>query len=89
MPPPTRPRCAPLRKAIEVGWPQHSGTIGLAALIVLLDQLTKWWAVSTLDDRNIDLVWTLRFNLSYNTGAAFGSGQRWGISLISIARGCV
>jgi signal peptidase II len=53
-------------------------TLVTAAVVVVLDQLTKWWAVSTLDDRDIDVVWTLRFNLSYNTGMAFSRGKDWG-----------
>jgi signal peptidase II len=53
-------------------------TIVVAVVVVIVDQLTKWWAVHTLDDRNIDLFWTLRFNLSYNTGMAFSRGQNWG-----------
>ena len=50
--------------------------VGAAALV--LDQLTKWWALSVLDDRSIDLVWTLRLHLVHNTGAAFGRGQGLG-----------
>ena len=46
----------------------------VAAAVVAVDQLTKWWAVETLDERNIDLVWTLRLNLTLNDGAAFGLG---------------
>lgn len=53
-------------------------SLAIAAFVVVVDQLTKWWAVSTLDDRNIDLVWTLRFNLSFNTGMAFGTGRSMG-----------
>jgi signal peptidase II len=53
-------------------------TLWVAGVIVVGDQLTKWWAEATLDDRNIDIVWTLRFNLSYNTGMAFGQGQGMG-----------
>ena len=49
---------------------------GAAALV--LDQLTKWWALSVLDDRSIDLVWTLRLHLVHNSGAAFGQGQGLG-----------
>ncbi|WP_419926535.1 signal peptidase II [Candidatus Poriferisocius sp.] len=47
----------------------------VAALVVAVDQLTKWWALEALDDRDIDLVWTLRLHLVHNTGAAFGLGQ--------------
>jgi signal peptidase II len=53
-------------------------TIAVAVAVVVVDQLTKWWAVHTLDDRNIDVFWTLRFHLSYNTGMAFSRGQNWG-----------
>ncbi len=49
--------------------------LGVAALVLAVDQLTKWWALETLADRDIDLVWTLRLNLVHNTGAAFGLGQ--------------
>jgi signal peptidase II len=53
-------------------------TFAVAGAVVVLDQLAKWWAVETLDDRNVDLVWTLRLNLSYNTGMAFGRGRGMG-----------
>jgi signal peptidase II len=49
----------------------------VAAVVVGLDQLTKWWALETLDTRTIDLVWTLRLNLVMNRGAAFGLGSRY------------
>ena len=47
----------------------------VAALVVAIDQLTKWWALVALDDGDIDLVWTLRLHLVHNSGAAFGLGQ--------------
>ena len=53
-------------------------SVGIAGFVILVDQLTKWWAVEQLADRNIDLFWTLRFNLSFNTGAAFGLGRDMG-----------
>jgi signal peptidase II len=47
--------------------------------VLLLDQLTKAWALSALDaGRTIDLVWTLRFRLIFNTGAAFSQGEGLG-----------
>ena len=49
-----------------------------ALIVVVIDQLTKAWAVAELDDRDIDLFWTLRLNLSFNTGMAFSAGQSWG-----------
>jgi signal peptidase II len=53
-------------------------TVAVAVAVAVVDQLTKWWAVRTLDDRDIDIFWTLRFHLSYNTGMAFSRGQDWG-----------
>lgn len=54
----------------------------LALLIVVLvgvDQLTKSWAVSALDNgRTIDIVWTLRFALGFNSGIAFSQAQGLG-----------
>lgn len=56
--------------------------------MVTLDQLTKWWAVETLDNgRVIDVAWTARFNLVRNDGAAFsvGSGLTRLIAIAAIA----
>ena len=48
----------------------------IAAAVVLLDQLTKHWALNALDDNHvIDVLWTLRFNLAYNKGMAFSSAD--------------
>jgi signal peptidase II len=61
----------------ERGWPSVS-TILIATTVVVIDQLTKHWAVNTLDERDVDVFWTLRFHLSFNTGMAFSRGQNWG-----------
>jgi signal peptidase II len=51
----------------------------VALLVVVLDQLTKWWALERLSrGRTIDLFWTLRFNLVRNAGAAFSTGRGLG-----------
>ena len=47
---------------------------GVAALVVVLDQLTKHWALHALDDGPIDLVGSLRLKLTFNAGAAFSLG---------------
>lgn len=66
--------------------PARRATWALAALIVIADQLTKWWAVERLSDGStIDIVWTLRFNLTYNTGMSFGAGQGWGPVIGAVA----
>ncbi len=62
---------------------------GTAAVVVVLDQLTKWWALETLDDRVVEVVWTLRLNLVYNTGAAFGLGSRYAPLIALAAMGVV
>lgn len=54
------------------------GWAPVALAVVVVDQLTKMWAVNALVDRDIDLFWTLRLNLSFNTGMAFGAGEDWG-----------
>ena len=58
----------------------------VAPVVVALDQLTKWWALQALDDRTIDLVWTLRLRLIFNTGSAFGLGSRFAplIALVAV-----
>jgi signal peptidase II len=60
--------------------------LGVATVVVVIDQLTKWWALNHLDDGDIDLFWTLRLNLTFNEGSAFGQGDGLGpvIGIVSI-----
>ena len=67
--------------------PRPALVAGAAACAVVVDQLAKWWARSTLDDRTIDLVWTLRLNLVLNRGAAFGLGSRFAPLVALLATG--
>ena len=53
-------------------------SLAVAVGLIVVDQLTKWWALNTLNDETIDVVWTLRFNLTFNSGAAFGKGTGLG-----------
>ncbi len=49
--------------------------LAVAAAVVVVDQLVKWWAVERLDDGEvIELFWTAQFRLVRNDGAAFGVG---------------
>lgn len=70
--------------------PRRLGIVaGVAVVVLLADQATKWWALNRLSGgRIIDLVGSLRFNLFYNTGVAFslGSGDGLGpwISVLAI-----
>ena len=45
-----------------------------AAAVLVLDALTKQWAVSALADGPIDLFGSVRLALTYNKAAAFGLG---------------
>lgn len=80
LPPDAPARPAPRRgthrvlfAAIAVGW-------------LLLDQLSKSWAVRNLSGRDVEVLWTLRFNLAYNSGASFSMGEGWGcwIALVAV-----
>lgn len=67
----------------------HWTLLGVVALVVLVvDQLTKWWALQALADGPIDLVGSLRLNLVFNFGSAFslGGGRGWGpiVSVVSL-----
>jgi len=60
--------------------------VAIAVGVVAVDQLTKHWAVTGLgDDRTIDLFWTLRFNLAFNNGMAFGQGKGFGPVIAVVA----
>lgn len=51
----------------------------IAGVVLLLDQLTKHWAVNALaDGRVIDVVGSLRWNLAFNRGMAFSQGTGLG-----------
>lgn len=60
---------------------------GVALAAYALDQLSKSWALERLTEGNIDVVGSLRFNLAFNSGAAFSQGTGLGpwIGLIAIS----
>lgn len=63
--------------------------VAVAAVVVIVDQLTKWWAESTLSDgRAIPVIGEfLQWRLIYNPGAAFGIGGQftWILTVIAAA----
>lgn len=63
------------------------GPLLIAAVVVAADQVTKHWALNALADRDIDVVGSLRFNLAFNTGMAFSSGEGLGpwIAVLAVA----
>ena len=58
----------------------------IAALVVLIDQLTKHWVVNNLSygfPRHV--IWTLQWNLTFNRGMAFSTGQGAGPIIGAVA----
>lgn len=52
---------------------------GAALVVLVLDILTKGWAVSALSDgRDIHIIWTLHLALTRNDGMAFSTGTNVG-----------
>lgn len=51
---------------------------GIATLVVILDQLTKWWAVEVLDGEIVSGPLGSRLRLVFNTGSAFSLGPDFG-----------
>ena len=65
----------------------HPGLLaGTGATLLLLDQLSKHWALQALVDGPIDLVGSLRLKLAFNSGTAFSVGEGRGglISLLGL-----
>lgn len=68
-------------RSSRLGWP-----LLIAVIVVAVDQITKHWALNALaDGHTIDLVWTLRFNLAFNTGMAFSQGDGLGPAIGVVA----
>jgi len=63
--------------------------LGVAVLVIVVDQLTKSWAVANLQDRVIHLFWTLQLNLTFNSGMAFGRGRGFGPVIAVVGVGLV
>lgn len=68
--------------------PPLIGILAVAAVVTVLDQLTKWWALEALTEpeRTIDLFWTLRLRVIYNFGTAFSLTDNSGpfVSVIAV-----
>ncbi len=48
--------------------------LAIAAGVVVVDQLTKWWALTGLADGEVHVIGPLWLRLTYNTAGAFGLG---------------
>ena len=73
--------------ALSTGSARLVVAVGVAAAVVLADQLTKWWAVDRLVSGPVHVVWRLDFALSYNTGSAFSlfQGATGAIVVVAVA----
>jgi signal peptidase II len=72
---------------VQAGRARWSLLAGVGAAVVVVDQLTKWWAVEALEGgRTIDLVGSLRLRLAINYGSAFSLAEGRGalISLLAL-----
>ena len=58
--------------------PKHVLAWGLAVFVIAFDQVTKQLAVERLADGSVDVFWTLKFRLTFNSGMAFGAGSSLG-----------
>jgi signal peptidase II len=52
--------------------------------VLALDQISKTWALERLRADTIDVFWTLRLRLTFNSGAAFSLGDGIGGSVIGL-----
>jgi signal peptidase II len=61
-------------------------SLAIAALVVVLDQWSKRWALHALSDGHVQhVIWTLQFNLTFNSGMAFSRGQGIGPYIGAVA----
>jgi signal peptidase II len=68
-------------EAVTTRPPRQLGLVAaVAASVLVVDQLSKTWALNRLTRGSIHLFWTLDLRLTRNTGASFsiGSGQGLG-----------
>jgi len=61
----------------------------VAVVVVVVDQLTKSWAVRRLSHGDIHVVWKLDLELTYNSGASFGLARGWAPVIAGIALAAV
>ena len=69
-------------------------SVPVVVAVVVADQLTKWWALTALDDGNtIEVVPTLELHLVYNSGFSFstgsGNGQLIGVLVLALSAAMV
>jgi signal peptidase II len=76
---------APVTVGHPFGVRRLSTAAAVVALVILADQLSKWWAVSRLSHGSIHLIGTLDLQLTYNSGSAFSLFQGQDAWLVVVA----
>jgi signal peptidase II len=65
---------------------RHLAVAGAVTVaVVLVDQLTKWWAIDRLSSGTVHVIGTLDLQLSRNSGSAFSLLQGHGGLLVAVA----
>ena len=57
----------------------------VALVVVVVDQVTKSWAVRRLSHGEIHVVWKLDLELTYNSGTSFGVARGWAPIIAAVA----
>jgi signal peptidase II len=57
----------------------------VAIAVIVVDQVTKSWAVHRLSQGDIHVVWKLDLVLTYNSGASFGLAKGWAPIIAGLA----
>jgi signal peptidase II len=76
-------------RSLSAGLVRIGAASGVVALVVLVDQLTKWWAVDRLASGPVHVVWRIDLALSLNTGSAFSLFQGATPLIVAVAVGLV
>ena len=63
-----------------------AGVLAVAGVVIVLDQVSKTWALEALADREpLHVLGSLQLALSFNTGVAFSLGRGSGLAVVPIA----
>ena len=75
-----------VRSPVIVGRLSLAAAAAVTVASITVDQVSKWWALETLADREpVHVIWTLQLALSFNSGIAFSIGRGSGLSVVPIA----
>lgn len=73
------------RRSLPAGARRLAVAAAVLSVVVVVDQLTKWWAVTRLSNGPVHVIGTLDFELARNTGASFSLFQGKAFVLAPVA----